>query len=130
MSAPPSQEQINRVSRRAAAQQTGAAESLAGAAAYDALAGQYQFEGQGPEAAHPSTQRMAGPQWAGYTSQQNHAQRAQASEIPWVTVPADRIVVQESGSAHVTPVYATTHGYAEGHGESAGSIPPNFTRNP
>lgn len=128
----PTQAQLNALSAQAAAEQTGAAESLAGAAAYNEFAGRYQPPPpapSGPEAAHPSASRLATSQWAGMTSQQNHAQRAQAaSAVPWVTVPVDRILVAPSGSASVTPVYAGTQGYAEAPGESAGSIPPNFKR--
>jgi hypothetical protein len=135
----PTQAQINAASAQGAAQSTAAAQSLAGAAAYDEFAGQYQYQPQaqgtaapaavGPEASHPAAGRLSSSKWAGLTGQQNHAQRAQpTSEVPWVTVPVDRIMVAPNGSASVTPVYANTQGYAEAPGESAGSIPPNFRR--
>jgi hypothetical protein len=75
---------------------------------------------------HPSAQRLAaGGQWAGKTSQFNHAQAAQDRANVWVTVPVDEVVTR-GGASSVQPVYATPTGYAPRPGESRGSIPPTI----
>lgn len=74
---------------------------------------------------HPSAQRLAGGQWAGFTGQVNHAQAAQDSAPVWVTVPVDKVETR-AGSTGVAPVYATPTGYRPRPGESAGSVPPGM----
>jgi len=77
----------------------------------------------GPQDAHPSAQRLASGQWAGKTSQLNHAQAAQDQADVWVTVPVDKVTTRGSVSS-ANPVYATPRGYVPRPGESRGSIPP------
>jgi hypothetical protein len=72
---------------------------------------------------HPSAQRLATSQWAGKTSDLNHAQASAGGGEVWVTVPVDKVTTTQT-SAKVAPVYQTEQGYRAKPGESAGSIPP------
>ena len=78
-----------------------------------------------PQDLHPSAQRMGTSQWAGKTSQVNHAQAAEGSDNNpvWVTVPVDKVTTRGPIS-NSNAVYMTPKGYTPKPGESGGSIPP------
>jgi hypothetical protein len=41
---------------------------------------------------------------------------------PWVTVPVDKVIVSQSGSAQIRPLAATAQGYRSGKGQSIPSV--------
>lgn len=114
-----------------AAQQQAASQSIADQytdAGYAAeLAGGQDFTGGPTPTTQPtSMDRLADTQWAGYAGKHTPAQASQLEgmagagpDVPWVTVPVDKVVTAGT-SAQIRPLAAAG---TRGHVDPGGSVP-------